>query len=88
MQNRKELRGFSHIPAEFPGSSVCRFHFRGREALGGHQDRPQVGLQVQFTLGTLKSVWEGLQHLQRFDQVTNGFEMGRAFNGALTGPLQ
>ena len=83
MQHWKEPRGFSHLPAELSSPSVCRFYFWGREALGGHQDRPQVSLQVQFLRDTLRGVRKCLEHLQPLGEVGNRLHVRRALNGSL-----
>jgi hypothetical protein len=44
-------------------------------------------VQRQLLQGTLRSCWEGLEHLQPFREAIDRLDIGRALDGALTGPL-
>ena len=47
----------------------------------------QGELQGEFLLGALGSVWQGLEQLQPFGEVTDRFHIGRALDGSLPGLL-
>src|SRR5262245_38630797 len=86
-QYPEELRGLPSLLTQLPGPAVGVSYFWSRLALGGGEGLPEGDLHVQLTSGALSSVWQGLEHLQPFREVTDGFHIGRARAGALSRAL-
>ena len=60
-QDREELRGLPHLPAQLPGSGIGLPDFRGRLALDRHQGRAQGGLQDSVRAGCAQQCPAGLR---------------------------
>src|SRR5262245_51949499 len=86
-QHWKEIWGVLGLLAEFASAVVGRGYFRRRESSDGHQGGAERGLQGQFRLDARRRVRQGGEQRDTLPEVGNRFDIGRALDGALPGPL-
>src|SRR5438128_8701854 len=81
------MRRLADLLTERQGPPIGLLNFWSGIALAGDQRRAKRGLQLQFLLGTRRSVRQRLEHLQPLPEMTDGFHVRRALDGAMAGPL-
>src|SRR5919108_83815 len=89
IEHSEQLWGGVHrqLLAEHICLSVGLFDFRGPKSLECHQRWPKGELEVQFSLDTLWGIWKGGGQLQPPGEVRRGFDIRRALDSPLAGPL-